>query len=269
MKYDARATESKNLLNTKSDDKSSGLARDQISTSRRPFAVFDIDGTLIRWQLYHAVVGKLANAHLLGDDAAILLKNARKKWKDRIYDSAYQDYEKQLVTSYEEALHTLKHSDFDAMVMEVIEEYKDQVYTYTRDLITSLKKQGYVLLAISGSHKELVSAIAEYYGFDDFVGTSYERNDENFSGEKFIASHDKKTELQSLIAKHSLQTSNSFAVGDSLSDAVMLEIVDNPIAFNPDKRLYEKAIQNGWKIVVERKNVIYQMEQHGTSYLLV
>ena len=29
-------------------------------TKGRPFAVFDIDGTLIRWQLYHSIADTLA-----------------------------------------------------------------------------------------------------------------------------------------------------------------------------------------------------------------
>lgn len=268
MKYNARATQSKNLQNSKSVDKISGSAREHNNTSQRPFAVFDIDGTLIRWQLYHAIVNKLATANLLGHDASDRLKQARMRWKNREYAEAFHDYEKELVKCYEESLHKLKHADFDAMVLEVIEEYKDQVYTFTRDLIVSLKNKDYILLAISGSHKELVGAIATYYGFDDFVGTSYDRTEQNFSGEKFIASHDKQSELQSLTTKHKLSSKGSIAVGDSLSDAAMLEMVENPIAFNPDKRLYEKAKQNGWNIVIERKNVIYKLEYHDKSYIL-
>lgn len=235
----------------------------------QPFAAFDIDGTLIRWQLYHAVVDKLASAHLLGDDAMENLRSARSKWKNREYESAFRDYEEELVRCYEAALPNISHADFDSMVQKVVEEYKDQVYTYTRDLLKSLKKQGYLLLAVSGSHKELVKAIAEYYGFDDYVGSHYERTDTNFSGKKFIASHDKQQVLESLIAKHRLSMKGSIAVGDSLSDAAMLEMVQQPIAFNPDRRLYERAKTEGWNIVIERKNVIYKLEQHDKSYLLV
>lgn len=235
----------------------------------RKFAVFDIDGTLIRWQLYHAVVGKLANANLLGQDTAKILKESRRKWKIRDHPEAFHEYERQLVQCYEEALPKLNTLDFDKVVHEVIEEYKDQVYTYTRDLIGTLKKKHYILLAISGSHKELVKAIAEYYNFDDYIGTHYGRKDTSFSGEKYIASHDKKKGLEFLIAKHQLDFSGSIAVGDSLSDAVMLEMVNNPVAFNPDRRLFNKARKSGWKIVIERKNVIYQLEPHDKSYILV
>ena len=48
----------------------------------------------------------------------------------------------------------------------------------------------------------------------------------------------------------------------------MMELVEQPIAFNPDQKLYARARNESWKIVIERKNVIYEMEPHGTTYLL-
>jgi len=35
-------------------------------------------------------------------------------------------------------------------------------------------------------------------------------------------------------------------------------MVDKPIAFNPNSKLYRYAKRAGWKIVVERKDVIYK-----------
>ena len=34
---------------------------------------------------------------------------------------------------------------------------------------------------------------------------------------------------------------------------------DNPIAFNPTHELLEKALEQGWKVVVERKNTSYEI----------
>lgn len=234
----------------------------------KKFAVFDIDGTLIRWQLYHAVVDKLAATGNLGEDAKEKLHDARMIWKRREHPEAFKEYEKCLIEIYESAFPKLDVSEFDAMVTEVISEYKDQVYTYTRDLLADLKKQGYTLLAISGSHQELVQEIAKYYGFDDFVGTRYSREAGKFSGMEFLATKDKKAILQSLIKKHGLDSSDSIAVGDSASDAGMLEVVEKPIAFNPDQSLLATAKQNQWKIVVERKNVVYELVAKSGSYLL-
>lgn len=233
------------------------------------FAVFDIDGTLIRWQLYHAVVDRLANKGYLGDKANEYLKNARMKWKKREHSDSFRNYEKYLIELYESALTNIDPVAFDQIVDEVASEYKEQVYTYTRDLIQYLKKQGYIILAISGSHQELVNHIAEHYGFDDYVGTYYERIDNIFSGKKNIASHNKKQILKDLIDKHNLTLKDSYAIGDSLSDSVMLEMVDKPIAFNPDQSLLQMAKSNNWKIVVERKNVIYELDPKDGKYILV
>ncbi len=236
--------------------------------SVRKFAAFDLDGTLIRWQLYHAIVDKLAKSGELGKDAHKQLHKARMVWKNREHPDAFKEYEMALIKIYEQAFPNLDVNTFDKLVHDVIGEYKDQVYTYTRDLIKKLKMQNYFLLAISGSHKELVKEIADYYGFDDCVGTEYDRKQGKFSGKKFIASRDKKAVLEQLVKKHTLSFENSIAVGDSASDVAMLELVEKPIAFNPDQSLLKTAQKNAWKIVVERKNVVYELESKNGIYIL-
>jgi phosphoserine phosphatase len=49
----------------------------------------------------------------------------------------------------------------------------------------------------------------------------------------------------------------------------MMDIVENPIAFNPEKKLFEYIGQKGWKIVVERKNMVYELENKDGKYQLV
>jgi HAD superfamily hydrolase (TIGR01490 family) len=235
---------------------------------KQSYAVFDIDGTLVRWQLYHAVVDKLAKRGLLGKGASEILHEARMRWKNREHAEAFKQYEKELIRVYEQALHDLATNVFDEAVGDVVREYKEQVYTYTRDLAQSLKRKGYMLLAISGSHGELIEQIAKIYGFDDWVGTHYERKDGTFSGKRFIASLNKRTILNDLIKKHDLDQAGSIAVGDSASDIAMLEMVEEPIAFNPDRSLYDEARKRGWKIIVERKNVVYELRPGDGSYIL-
>lgn len=230
------------------------------SAAQKRFAAFDIDGTLVRWQLYHAVVNELAKQGLLGKSAQDELEQARMVWKRREHLTAFGDYERKLIEIYEQALPNISTKQFDAAVKQVTDEYKNQVYRFTRELITELKNKGYFLIAISGSHQELVQQIADEYGFDDCIGSQYERSGNTFTGNVYLPNLDKKKTLRTMIDKHNLSTTDSYAVGDSKSDAAMLEIVDNPIAFNPDKELHQIASKNGWRIVVERKNVIYSME---------
>lgn len=233
-----------------------------------PFAVFDIDGTLIRWQLYHAVVDKLVNHGLLGPDAKEQLHEARMVWKRREHAEAFKEYEQVLVKLYEAGVQKIDTTDFDTMVTQVIDKYKDQTYVYTRNLLHELKEQGYLLFIVSGSHHELIEQLAKYYGFDDWIGTRYEREGKNFSGERFFAAADKKKNLQELVTKHAATFKDSLAIGDSGSDIAMLELVENPIAFNPDKTLFDRAKASGWPIVVERKNVVYKLNNHIGDYIL-
>lgn len=234
----------------------------------KKFAVFDIDGTLIRWQLYHVVVDRLAKSGKLGKDSYQKIKDARMQWKKRTDPEAFKTYEQILVKSYEAAIQNIPVSAFDSLINEVIEEHKDQVYTFTRDLLSELKHKGYFLAVISGSHEELIEKIAQYYGFDDFVASKYERSDSGFTGKSYIPSFNKAEALKNLIEKHSLGLKNSFAIGDSFSDVSMLEMVENPVAFNPDKELFSVAKQNHWDIVIERKNMVYKLKNTSGKYEL-
>jgi HAD superfamily hydrolase (TIGR01490 family) len=233
----------------------------------RKFAVFDIDGTLIRWQLYHAIADSLAHEGYIKPQTYEAMKEARMAWKRRTGGS-YKDYELQVIDVYESVLKTLTFGQLDLAIDAVFDEYKDQVYTYTRDLISKLKQQGYLLFAISGSQTEIVAKIADYYGFSDYVGTVYKRMGKSFSGAKTIGSFNKDQTLRDLVAKHRAEYSGSVAIGDSHSDISMLELVEEPIAFNPEQSLFKHAGQKGWKIAIERKNVVYELTSVDGKYQL-
>lgn len=74
--------------------------------------------------------------------------------------------------------------------------------------------------------------------------------------------------LTKLIKKHGATSKSSIGVGDSESDIPMLETVETAIAFNPTQLLFEHANAKHWQIVVERKNVIYQLENQDGKYVL-
>ena len=196
------------------------------------------------------------------------MRLARQAWKARA-GASFKDYEKQVILIYESMLKTLNFDQLDDAINSVFDEYKDQVYTYTRDLILQLKTKNYLLFAISGSQTEIVAKIAAYYGFDDFEGTLYARANDRFSGLKTSHTYAVKDKvLQAMVAKHQASYKGSLAIGDSLSDSAMLELVERPIAFNPDAELYKIASSKGWRVVLERKNMIYELERKNGYYEL-
>jgi HAD superfamily hydrolase (TIGR01490 family) len=237
--------------------------------ARRPFAVFDIDGTIIRWQLYHAVADKLAKDGQVDFKQFEGVKDARMEWKKRAHAASFKDYEEMLVNIFTMALTNISVAQFQAASQEVIDEYKDQVYTYTRDLIKELKTQNYLIFAISASPEAIVKMLADYYRFDDFAGSKYQVKDGFYTGDRDVLLGNRKPEiLKQLAAKHRADWQGSIAAGDSESDIPMLAAVDRPIAFNPTKELFNQAVQNDWPIVIERKNMVYQLDPQNGGYHL-
>ena len=236
----------------------------------RQFAVFDIDGTILRWQLYHAVADELVKRGHMDPAKFESVRQSRLGWKKRSNQGSYADYEASLVKFFELAIVDTSPSEFQSASRAVIETYKDQVYTYTRDLIAELKNRNFLLFAISASQHEIVQLLAEYYGFDDSEGSKYEIKQGAYTGKGEILISDKKPAfLKQLAAKHNATWQGSIGVGDSESDIPMLETIQNPIAFNPTKKLFDHAQARGWNIVVERKNMVYRLGSQGNKYELL
>jgi len=234
-----------------------------------PFAAFDIDGTIIRWQLFHAIGDAMAKQEIISTDDYQQVRDARMKWKTRSFDDAFHDYEQVLINVFDKGLKGMPIEEFDALVDGVFEIYHEQVYTYTRDLITQLKQQGYILFAVSGSPHMIVQKFAERYGFDDYAATKYLSENGTYTAEKDISLGKKSELLKNLISKHNASYTQSMAIGDTEGDIAMLEMVEQPIAFNPSKKFFQHAQQQGWKVIVERKNMIYELEASDGSYRLV
>jgi len=135
-------------------------------------------------------------------------------------------------------------------------------------MVQKLKERGYYLIAISGSQIELIEQFAPFYGFDHWVGQEYERNNGVFTGSIFETHTNKDRLLKKLIEEKDLTLADSYGFGDSSGDISMLELVENPIAFNPDKPLAKHAQTSGWDIVVERKNNTYSLRNDGDGYVL-
>ncbi len=234
----------------------------------QPFAVFDIDGTLIRWQMLHAIYDRLGRAGQLQGDDYKDLRSARRDWKERKVEDGFQTYELKVIEIVGRNLASVDPKDFGRASEEAFAEYKDQVYRYTRDLIRNLKQEGYFLLAISGSPQETVQHLVEYYGFDDYAATTHEQKDGRYTGKIMVAALHKPELLKSLVARNALGFTDSIGVGDSEGDITMLEMVERPIAFNPTKKLFLHAEKHHWKVVVERKNMIYEFEPKDDHYRL-
>ena len=235
----------------------------------KKFAVFDIDGTIFRSGLYREVVYELIAADKAPAELLDAFSQLEFDWKARKHNDAFKVYERAMAETFDSVLTRIKCSDFDEAALVVFDRVSDYVYAYTRDLVLKLKQQNYTLIAISGSQEELVRPFADKYGFDAWVGQHYERGNNGYFTGNIIKTHDgKDIILKRIIKERNLSLIDSIAVGDSGGDIEMLSIVQQPIAFNPDRDLFQIAKKNNWKVVVERKNMIYELEPNGHTFVL-
>lgn len=236
--------------------------------SGQPFAVFDIDGTIIRWQLFHAIIDALAEDKQLSPEMYAKIREARHKWQTRTHEESFKEYEHSVVEVFIAVLKGMEVAAYTKAAQRVFEEHKDQVYRYTRDMIADLKKQNYVLFAVSGSPSEVVEPFAKYYGFDDFVATVHEHDGHRYTGVVQLVIGRKGEVVKELAAKHGLSFAGSIGVGDSEGDIAMLECTETAIAFNPTKKLFAHAQGQHWRIAIERKNMIYELREQNGRYIL-
>lgn len=229
---------------------------------KQKFAVFDIDGTLFRSGLYREVFYELGQAGAIPQSLIDETSLKYREWRHRIHGNAFEEFELALITGLDATLPRLKVSDYEQAVQTVLHKRAENVYVYTRNLINRLKSEGYFLIAISGSQQEVVEPFAQKYQFDAWIGQEWERQGEYFSGNRTFTHTGKDKIVANFIEQHNLTLTDSYAVGDSNGDSHMLAMVDHPIAFNPTYELLDKALENGWKIVVERKNTSYELERN-------
>ncbi|MDN5819480.1 MAG: HAD family phosphatase [bacterium] len=240
-----------------------------MSDTNKKFAAFDIDGTLFRGALFRELIYDLLADGAVPNALTKDFEEAERAWKTRQHVNAFHEYEEAMISSFDSSLVEVSFEAFEKAAIKVIDRVGDYVYAYTRDLAAALKKQGYTLIAISGSPQELVEPFVAKYGFDIFVAQQYGRGDNGkFNGEVTKTHTGKDVILKKLIEEHGLSLEGSVAVGDTGGDIGMLSIVEKPIAFNPEKKLFEAAKENSWNIVVERKNMIYKLSQNEPTFVL-
>ena len=227
-----------------------------IKNTKKRIAVFDIDGTIFRNSLLVELHWKMVKAGIIPKESIAKLDKRYWEWVKR--KGSYDDYLNEVIKSFNEFSVGQKVSAIKTLARKVVKNQSSIVYRYTRDLVEKLRKT-HLLIAISGSPKEIVEEFAKSWKFDHFVGTQHEIVGGKYTdGPKFIASQHKRAVLSGLVASHGFTLKGSIGVGDTESDAGIFELVEKPICFNPTSGLYKLAKKKKWRVVVERKDMIYE-----------
>lgn len=230
------------------------------SIKKTKLAVFDIDGTIFRSSLVIELINGLVANRIFPKSAQKETEAEYLAWLDR--KGTYEAYINKVVQIYAKYIRGKSFSRVNAVARKIIAFHKNRTYRYTRYLIKKLKKEKYLLVAISGSPSYIVEGYARAIGFNEFFGTELEINGGIFTGKiENLDSAFNKAKLVKEIKKQypKINFKESIAVGDTEGDIEMLKLVGKPIAFNPNFELAKHAKRNEWPVIVERKDVIYKV----------
>ena len=223
-------------------------------------AVFDVDGTIFRSSLLIQLVNRLIEKDAFPKEAARAFERAHLKWLDREGD--YEEYIQAVVAAFQKHLKGVHYGVLSDAAKDVVDDQSKRVYRYTRDLLAELKKEGYYLLAVSHSPKTILDKFCPRLGFNKVYGMVYEIGPQECFTGVITDPHlilNKSNILKRAVEKENLTLSGSIGVGDTEADISILEMVTRPICFNPNQKLYRYARRMGWKVVVERKDVVYEL----------
>lgn len=228
----------------------------------RKVAIFDIDGTIFRSSLLIELVEVLIEKEIFPVSVRADYDREKVRWLDRKGD--YESYIMAVVGVFIKHIKGVRYDLFTSAAQMVVDRYRNRTYVFSKELIDALKKDGYYLLAISHSPKGILDLFCKELGFDKVYGKFYELGPTDcFTGrvedEHVIAN--KAAVLRRAVEKDGLTLKGSVGVGDTESDIAFLELVERPICFNPNMKLYKHAKRNGWEVVVERKDVVYELNK--------
>lgn len=228
----------------------------------KKLAVFDIDGTIFRSSLVIELLYELIEHSLYPKSILKFVEKDYQRWLNR--QAHYEGYINKIVEAHISHIKDVNVSKYREVEQIVVQKHKGKVYRFTRDLISQTKKEGYFLFALSGSPLGIVEKFAKEMGFDGWLGSEYEIIDGVFTGRVLADpfSNGKDKALHEYLVSNNINAdlSKSLAVGDSFGDIPLLSMVGNPIAFNPDLKLAAIAKTKNWRVVVERKDVIYELK---------
>ncbi len=232
-------------------------------------AIFDIDGTIFRKNLHFELIDELVWMKVFPQFVREELTRLYSNWLE--HKGTYESYRSALITLYSKHIKGCRVEDILKASNIVVSFHKNRTYIFAENLIKKLKEKKYHIIAISGSPIEIVREFNQkHLKFDQVFGSVYEIDEDGvYTGrEKFVPVENKGELVKQYISENDLTLEKSFGVGDTESDASFLELVEYPIAFNPNQNLKKIAEEKKWNIKVEKKDVVYNVANSLKSDLI-
>jgi HAD superfamily hydrolase (TIGR01490 family) len=135
------------------------------------------------------------------------------------------------------------------------ENLQRRIFPTTLEFLRDHHRQGHRIVLITGGLDLVMQPLAEYLHADNLIATQITERDGVLTGivdGPAVADERKAVFVRDIARHHDIDLTQSFAYGNSMGDARMMESVGHAVAINPDRRLRRLAVEHQWRIVTTK-----------------
>lgn len=211
-------------------------------------AIFDLDNTLLGGDSDHGWGEFLVSRGLVDE--------ARFRSANDLYYQQYQSGELDIHAYLAFALEPLTQHNLPALEALHAEFMRDIVTPMylpkAAELLAEHRARGDYLLIITATNAFITRPIAAALGVDAIIATEPELMHGRYTG-RIVGTpsfrEGKVVRLREWLVEHQFNLAGSSFYSDSHNDLPLLEMVETPVAVDPDDTLRATAIARGWPII--------------------
>ena len=213
-----------------------------------PLAIFDLDNTLLSGDSDYLWGEFLCDRKIVDRD--------RYESENRRFFEAYKQGTLDINEFLEFSLKPLSEhgmEELQAWHREFMQEKIEPLISdKAEELVASHRDRGDTLLIVTATNAFVTAPIARRFGIENLIATDPEidagRYTGRVSGEPSFR-EGKVVRLQAWLAGREQSLDDSWFYSDSHNDLPLLELVDNPVAVDPDEMLGREANNRGWPVI--------------------
>lgn len=217
------------------------------SQSGARLAIFDIDQTLVRGDSFKQFCWFAARSNSIGWRWFWRVAVDALTHPTHIMDAGRvkKDCLKICLVNHDKAaLTALAKSFVDRVLL-------NRVRSAAADRLRWHKQQNHTIMFLSASPDLYLNVFGVRLGADRVVCTRFFDQDGHYTGELYSANckgDEKRRRLLEQLSPGEIAWNQSYGYGNSIDDVFFLELLGNPVAVNPDRKLRKLAEQRQWSI---------------------
>lgn len=231
---------------------------------------FDADGTIFRRQLSWHWAEELVKAQCLSTADLDRMRVAKAAWERR--EQPFHAHDRMMIDLLISKVKGIPASMSVAAGKMAVSHHGAHIHTFPREVLGAFADIRCPTFAISGSPGDVVRPFAERHGMRDIRASEFVvGEDGRFTGEireDWLSRQNKGDAVMSLAEAHDINTAESLAMGDTITDIEMMKKVGYPICYNPNRHMMAEAEKHRFPVVVERKDLWTALEWKSGGYVL-